>query len=109
MRNLNRSVRNPIVAEDYVEPTRLHDFGSFAEHFESWPDWFVRVKGDSLDRLGYRSGDILAVRREPEPPMGHSWSHGSAWKLSSSDFTAPRPVPSSFSLTATTRSTKQSG
>ena len=61
---------NPIVAEDCAEPARLHDFDSFAEHFESRPDWFVRVEGDSLDRLGYRSGDILAVRREPEPPDG---------------------------------------
>ena len=61
---------NPIVAEDYTEPPRLHDFDSFAARFESRPDWFVRVEGDSLDRLGYRSGDILAVRQDPEPGNG---------------------------------------
>ena len=61
---------NPIVAEDCAEPPRLHDFDSLAARFESRPDWFVRVTGDSLDRLGYRSGDVLAVRRNPEPGNG---------------------------------------
>ena len=58
---------NPIVADDCAEPPRLHDFESFAEHFGSRPDRFVRVEGDSFDQFGYRSGDILAVRREPDP------------------------------------------
>ena len=61
---------NPIVAEDCREPPRLHDFDSLAARFESRPDWFVRVEGDSLDRLGYRSGDVLAVRQDPEPRTG---------------------------------------
>ena len=61
---------NPIVAEDHKEPARLHDFDSFAERFESRPDWFVRVEGDSLDKVGFRTGDILAVRRDPEPRNG---------------------------------------
>ena len=59
---------NPIVACDGPEPARLHDFDSLAERFDDRPDWFVRVEGDSLDKVGYRSGDILAVRRSPDPP-----------------------------------------
>ena len=61
---------NPIVADDQPEPARLHDFDSFAEHFGDRPDWFVRVEGDSLDKVGFRSGDVLAVRRNPNPKEG---------------------------------------
>ena len=61
---------NPIVACDGAEPARLTDFDSFAAHFEARPDWFVRVEGDSLDKVGFRSGDVLAVKRNPEPRDG---------------------------------------
>ena len=61
---------NPIVACDRPEPARLHDFDSLAERFEAPPDWFVRVEGDSLDKVGFRSGDVLAVQRNPNPRDG---------------------------------------
>ena len=61
---------NPIVACDRPEPARLHDFDSLAARFEARPDWFVRVEGDSLDKVGFRSGDILAVQRNPDPRDG---------------------------------------
>lgn len=61
---------NPIVACDQPEPARLHDFDSLSERFEARPDWFVRVEGDSLDKVGFRSGDVLAVKRDPEPRNG---------------------------------------
>ena len=60
---------DPIVVEER-EPPRLHDFDSFVERFESRPDYFVRVRGDSLDRAGFRTGDIVAVRRQPEANDG---------------------------------------
>ena len=60
----------PMLAEDRAEPTRLHDFDSFAGQFEARPDWFVRVTGDSMDKVGFRTGDILAVRRQPEARNG---------------------------------------
>ena len=41
-----------------------------ARQFASRPDWLVRVEGDSLDKVGLRSGDILAVRRDPDPRNG---------------------------------------
>ena len=61
---------NPIVACDGAEPARLHDFDSLAERFEARPDWFVRVVGTSLSKVGFRSGDILAVKRNPDPRDG---------------------------------------
>ena len=60
---------DPIVAEER-EPMRLHDFDSFVERFEARPDYFVRIRGDSLDRAGFRTGDIVAVRRQPEANDG---------------------------------------
>ena len=54
----------PMLAEE-TEPTRLNDFDSFAGQFEGRPDYFMRVTGDSMDKVGFRTGDILAVRRQP--------------------------------------------
>ena len=59
-----------MLAEDRAEPTRLNDFDSFAGQFEARPDWFVRVTSDSMDKVGFRTGDILAVRRQPEARNG---------------------------------------
>ena len=61
---------SPRVAEDRPEPTRLNDFESFAGQFEARPDWFVRLTGDSMDKVGFRTGDILAVRRQAEARNG---------------------------------------
>ena len=60
----------PIVAEDRAEPARLNDFDSFAGQFEARPDWFVRLVGNSLDKVGFRTGDIVAVRKQPEANDG---------------------------------------
>ena len=60
---------DPILAEER-EPARLHDFDSFVRQFEARPDYFVRVRGDSLDRAGIRTGDTVAVRKEQEPADG---------------------------------------
>ena len=61
---------NPIVACDGPEPARLHDFDSLAAHWNAKPDWFVRVVGTSLSKIGFHTGDILAVRRNPDPRNG---------------------------------------
>ena len=34
------------------------------------PDFFVRVEGDSLDKVGFTTGDIIAVRHQPEARNG---------------------------------------
>ena len=49
---------------------RLNDLESVLAQFESRPDYFVRVEGDSLDKAGFASGDIVAVRRQPEANDG---------------------------------------
>ena len=48
----------------------MHDFGSFFGQFAARADYFVRVRGDSLDRAGFRTGDTVAVRKEREPKDG---------------------------------------
>ena len=53
----------PILAEERREPKRLNDFESFSEHFDATPDYFLRVRGDSLDKVGLRGGDLVAVQR----------------------------------------------
>ena len=60
---------NPIVGEER-RPPRLHDFDSFAGQFEATPDYFLRVTGDSLDRVGFITGDVVAVKRTPEASNG---------------------------------------
>ena len=56
---------NPIVAYDQPEPARLHDFDSLVDQLGIKPEWFVRVAGSSLEKVGFRSGDVLAVKRSP--------------------------------------------
>ena len=60
---------DPIVGEEHTPP-RLHDFESFAGEFEARPDLFLRVKGDSLDKVGFETGDTVAVKRTPEATEG---------------------------------------
>ena len=61
---------NPVVAWDQPEPARLHDFDSLAEQWETRPDWFVRVIGTSMSKVGFHPGDVLAVTRNPDPRNG---------------------------------------
>ena len=64
------SAGTPILAEEYGDVVRAPDFESGWTPFESRPDYFVRVKGDSMDRAGLIDGDVVAVRRNPEPNEG---------------------------------------
>ena len=59
------SAGTPIVAEEKPAP-RLHDYESIVSEFEAHPDYFLRVQGDSLDRAGFRTGDVVAVKRNPD-------------------------------------------
>lgn len=61
---------NPMVPGHYPEPERLHDFDTLSERFEARPDYFLKVKGDSMDLVGFRSGDVVAVRESGEPDDG---------------------------------------
>ena len=61
---------NPTVVEGCHNLPRVHDFESLTQQFEAKPDFFVRVEGDSLDRIGFTTGDIVAVRHQPEARDG---------------------------------------
>ena len=63
------SAGEPILAEER-EPARLDDYDSVANLFEGPPDYFLRVRGDSMDKVGFASGDVVAVQREREPQQG---------------------------------------
>ena len=64
------SAGTPILAEEYGDVVRAPDFESGWTPFDSKPDYFVRVKGDSMDRAGFNDGDVVAVRQNPEPNEG---------------------------------------
>ena len=59
---------NPNVPGHYQE--RLHDFDTLSKRFEARPDYFLRVKDDSMDLTGFRSGDVVAVREGGDPRNG---------------------------------------
>ena len=61
---------SPAVIEERTDLARLHDLDSVTRQFEATPDYFLRVTGDSLDKVGFHSGDIVAVRRQPEARNG---------------------------------------
>ena len=61
---------NPTIVEECRNLPRVHDFESLSRQFEATPDFFVRVEGDSLDKVGFASGDIVAVRHQPEARNG---------------------------------------
>ena len=59
----------PIVAEQRPPP-RLDTFDSIVEQFEAKPDYFLRVTADPLDKVGFHTGDVVAVRRASEANDG---------------------------------------
>ena len=61
---------SPTVVEECRNLPRVNDFESLSRQFEATPDFFVRVEGDSLDKMGFASGDIVAVRHQPQARNG---------------------------------------
>ena len=61
---------SPSVIEECRDLPRLHDLESVLGQFEARPDYLVRVEGDSLDGVGFASGDIVAIHRQPEARDG---------------------------------------
>ena len=61
---------SPSVIEECRDLPRLHDLESVLGQFDSRPDYLVRVEGDSLDGVGFASGDIVAIHRRPEARDG---------------------------------------
>ena len=64
------SAGSPVVAEEQTAPPRLHDYESMTALFESPPDYYLTVRGDSMNKVGYEEGDVVAVKRTPEASNG---------------------------------------
>ena len=60
----------PQVAEDGNLRPQMRTVDKLWTRFEQTPDYFVVVEGDSMDQIGIGSGDIVAVRCDPEPRDG---------------------------------------
>ena len=58
----------PILADESKAAWRIPD--DLAQRLHPQADLYVVVHGDSMDRIGYRSNDIVAVKRNPDPPDG---------------------------------------
>ena len=58
----------PALADDTAASFRVP--GQLSKRIHPQADFYVIVNGDSMDRVGYQSGDIVAVRRNPEPGEG---------------------------------------
>ena len=58
----------PALADDTTASFRVP--GQLSKRIHPQADFYLIVQGDSMDRVGYGSGDIVAVRRNPEPNEG---------------------------------------
>ena len=58
----------PTLADESAAVVRVPDNVSRLIHPQA--DFYVTVDGNSMDRVGYRSGDIVAVKRNPDPDEG---------------------------------------
>ena len=60
----------PMVPEEPRESRRLGDYDSVTELFRAKPDFFLTVRGTSMDGVGFATGDIVAVRKQPAADNG---------------------------------------
>ena len=60
----------PRAIEECRNLPRVNDLESVVGQFDSRPDFFVRIEGDTLDQTGFGSGDIVAVRKHLEARDG---------------------------------------
>ena len=58
----------PALADETAASFRVP--GKLSRRIHPEADFYVIVDGDSMDLVGYRSGDIVAVKRNPEPNEG---------------------------------------
>ena len=58
----------PILADESKAIMRVPD--ELARRLHPQADFYVVVRGDSMSSVGYRSGDIVAVKRTPDPADG---------------------------------------
>ena len=57
-----------MLADESKAVMRVPD--ELARQIHPHADFYLVVRGDSMSSVGYRSGDIVAVKRPPEPAHG---------------------------------------
>ena len=60
----------PIEAAEGDGQPKMQTMQRLWSRFAEPPDYFLEVRGDSMDQTGIRNGDIVAVRRNPDPKEG---------------------------------------
>lgn len=55
----------PMLAEDGQPHVEMAKVQTLLRSFDERPDYFMIVRGDSMDRVGINDGDMVAVRRSP--------------------------------------------
>ena len=60
----------PVLAEDGQPQPQMTKVDALLASFEQTPDFFVKVRGDSMDAVGIKDGDLVGVRRDPDPRDG---------------------------------------
>ncbi len=58
----------PILADESKAAWRIPD--DLAQRLHPQADFYLVVRGDSMSSVGYQSGDIVAVKRTPDPAEG---------------------------------------
>ena len=58
--------------EPLLAQSRLIDriAGTIADDFKPRPDYFLKIRGDSMNRVGLNTGDLVAVQATPEARNG---------------------------------------
>ena len=60
----------PMLAEDGQPQAEMAHVQTLLGTFDERPDYFLTVRGDSMDRIGITDGDMVAVRRAPAANEG---------------------------------------
>ena len=61
---------NPMLAEESEAATRMNNIEAVWLRFDQTPDYLVVVQGDSMNKVGLKSGDVVAIRQHPDPREG---------------------------------------
>ena len=60
----------PMLAEDGQPQPQRTKVDALLRSFEQRPDFFVEIRGDSMNAVGIRDGDLVAVRRDSDLRAG---------------------------------------
>ena len=70
MTSRKQLLTTPWLAKTIRSPSACTTSTRSTERFEARPNYFLRVKGDSIDLVGFRPSDVVAVRKGGDPRNG---------------------------------------